>query len=58
MSIGENAFFYCNGLKSITLGSGITDIGSKAFAYLQDLTDIYCYAEDVPSTNSKAFENQ
>ena len=56
MSIGEYAFFCCNGLKSITLGSGITDIGSEAFAYLQDLTDIYCYAEDVPSTNSKAFE--
>ena len=55
-SIGNQAFYYCKGLKSITLGSGITDIGSEAFAYLQDLTDIYCHAEDVPSTNSKAFE--
>ena len=31
-------------------------IGYGAFRYCSDLTDVYCYAEEVPYTNSYAFE--
>ena len=31
------------------------NIGSEAFADCAELTDVYCYAEKVPSTNSDAF---
>ena len=30
-SIGEYAFFYCDGLTSITIGNSVTSIGSGAF---------------------------
>ncbi len=56
-SIGYDAFAYCNGLTSITIGSGVTSIGSEAFSSCSDLTDVYCYAEKVPSTNSEAFKD-
>ncbi len=54
-SIGIAAFQYC-GLTSIAIGSGIEDIGNHAFADCPELTDVYCYAENVPSTNVDAFE--
>jgi hypothetical protein len=57
-SIGNNAFYECSSLTSITIGSGvgyIEPIGNNAFANCTDLTDVYCYAENVPETNSDAF---
>ena len=41
----------------MTIGSGIQTIGSSAFAFCTKLADVYCYAENVPSTNYDAFSN-
>ena len=55
-SIGDGAFDGCSGLTSVTIGSGVTSIGIYAFANCPELTDVYCLAENVPSTISNAFE--
>ena len=55
--IGENAFYNNNKLTSATIGSGIKTINKSAFASCAALIDIYCYAKDVPSTNSTVFNN-
>ena len=53
-SIGASAFSYCRGLTSVIIGNGIKEIGSS-FTSCTNLTDVYCYAESVPTTNSNAF---
>ena len=55
-SIGEGAFSDCTNLKSLTIGCGVRSIAKTAFANCKDLTDVYCYAESVPSTHSNAFD--
>ena len=55
-SIGGWAFMNCSGLTSVTIGSGVTSIGWQAFANCPELLDVYCYAENVPSTKSNAFD--
>ena len=55
-SIGYGAFSGCSGLTSVTIGNSVTSIGKYAFRNCPDLLDVYCYAEDVPSTKSDAFE--
>lgn len=55
-TISNSAFRECAGLISITLGCGTRSIGLNAFASCPELTDIYCYAENVPFTNTLAFE--
>ena len=54
-SIGWGAFSGCFGLTSVTIGSGVESIGTEAFAYCSELLDVYCYAENVPSIQSNAF---
>ena len=44
-------------MTTITLGSGITDIGIYSFEDCSALKDVYCYAENVPNTESSAFYN-
>ena len=39
-SIGENAFYQCSGLTSITIPNSVTSIGGEAFAYCSGLTSI------------------
>lgn len=56
-NIGNSAFERCSSLTSVTIGNGLKTIGSKAFASCSDLTDVYCHAEDVPSTQSDAFSD-
>ncbi len=56
-SISTNAFNGCSGLISVTIGRGINDIGYRAFAYCPEITDVLCYAENVPSTYSNAFQD-
>jgi hypothetical protein len=53
--IGKNAFCDCGGLKSVTIGSGVKKISFLAFAECPELTDVYCYAEKVPWTESDVF---
>ena len=54
-SIGDCAFQSCSGLTSVTIGNGVESIGKYAFAFCPELLDVYCYAEDVPTTESNAF---
>ena len=56
-SIEDCTFYICSGLTSVTIGSGVKNICSQAFAKCTELTDVYCYAEAVPSTNSNAFRD-
>ena len=55
-SIWESAFFSCSGLTSVTIGNGVESIWEFAFANCSKLSDVYCYAEEVPITESNAFD--
>jgi len=55
--IVSEAFYGCENLTNVIIGNGVTSIGSRAFKHCSSLTDVYCYAENVPSTRSDAFEN-
>ena len=54
-SIGEDAFAFCSSLTSITIPNSVTSIGGRAFASCKNIENVYCYAEEVPSTGSDAF---
>ena len=49
-SIGLRAFSGCSGLTSVTIGNSVTSINNYVFSSCSALIDIYCYAENVPST--------
>ena len=55
ISIGNWAFWYCNGLSSITIPNSVTSIGNWAFGGCSSLTDFYCFADNVPETDSETF---
>ena len=57
IKIGDNAFSGCKNIESIELGSTITNIGSRAFAGLDKLTNVTCKALTVPDTDRTAFES-
>ena len=48
-SIGYYAFYGCSGLTTIIIGNGIKTIYAGVFAKCLELTDVFCYAENVPS---------
>ena len=52
------AFSGCNSIKTVTLGSGIQSIYSKSFQDCKELTDVYCYAENVPEMLESVKINQ
>ena len=54
-SIERGAFGGCSGLTSVTIGNSVKSIMTEAFANCPELLDVYCYAENVPSTQSDAF---
>ena len=56
-SIGDYAFCQCFDLTSVTIGNSVTSIGSRAFRGCTGLTSVTCYAENVPSTGSNAFDS-
>ena len=56
-SIGYWSFSGCSNLTTVSIGNGIDYIGAEAFANCVELVDVYCYAENVPETSEKAFEN-
>ena len=56
-SIGDAAFALCSDLTSVTIGNGVESIGQLAFSKCPKLHDVYCYAVEVPSTESNAFDD-
>ena len=56
-SIGDYAFYGCSGLTTITIGESIETIGNRTFSNCQVLKDVYCYSDNVPTTNSYSFTN-
>lgn len=56
-SIGSKALYNCFYLNTLFIGKGVKTIGEYAFSYCSRLTDVYCYAGSVPSTNTNAFES-
>ena len=54
-SIEVGAFKNCSGLTSVNIGNGVKNIYEQAFANCAELIDVYCYAENVPTTQSDAF---
>ena len=55
-SIGDYTFYCCYDLTSVTIGNNVTDIGDKAIAGCGMLKDVYCYAQNIPSTEYSTFE--
>lgn len=56
-SIGPLVFYDCSRLASVTIGSGVKEIERRAFAKCPELADVYCYAENVPSTGTDAYQD-
>lgn len=54
-SIGRYAFQYCSSLKNVTIGAGVTSIGTRAF-FNCDITEMYCYAPEIPQTEADVFD--
>jgi hypothetical protein len=55
-SIDYSAFSGCSNLRTVTIGTGINNIKSSCFAYCDELTDVYCYAEKTPDTSYDTFD--
>ena len=56
-SIGISTFYNCSGLTSITIPNSVTSIGDYAFYNCSSLLNVYCYAEQVPSTGRDVFSS-
>ena len=56
-SIGNSAFYGCSELTSIEIPNSVTSIGDSAFSECYSLTSIICHAENVPETESSAFND-
>ena len=55
--IGDSAFYSCSGLTSVSIPNSVTSIGNAAFANCMELAEVYCYAEQVPTTDSDVFKD-
>lgn len=56
-TIGSWAFKERKSLKKVEIGSGITSIGKRAFADIDNLETVTIHAENVPETDRTTFEN-
>ena len=55
-SIGVGVFSNCRNLTSVTIPNSVTSIRNQTFAYCRNIENVYCYAEEVPSTIYDAFD--
>ena len=55
--IERSLFRGCTSLALVTIPKSVTEIRSYAFAGCTGLTDVYCYAEDVPAKHYYAFDS-
>lgn len=56
-AIGDNAFYNCWGISILIIPNSLKNIGNQAFIGCSNLTDIYCYAEQVPEMGSNVFSS-
>ena len=56
-SIAEGAFSGCSSLTSVNIPNSVTSIADGAFDLCKNIENVYCYAEEVPSTDVYAFYN-
>lgn len=54
-SISRGTLYNCSEMTSVILPSTVTSIYDFAFAFCYKLADVYCLAEDIPTTYSNAF---
>lgn len=55
--IGWDGFGWINTLTTVTIGSGVSSIGSEAFAHCPNLKDVYTYSDLVPNANVNTFQD-
>jgi len=55
--IGSDAFYNCENLTTIIIGSKIETIFTYAFRKCPNLKDVYCFAEELPTTMSGIFQD-
>ncbi len=55
-TIKENAFGWCDNLKTIVFGTGVTDI-DRSIHYACVPNDIYCFATEVPMADGSAWND-
>lgn len=56
-TVGGYAFRTCTGLNTLSIGRSVKMIGSEAFAECPNMTDVYCYATQMPNASTNAFKN-
>ena len=53
--IEDYVFRFCRSLERVVIPNGVTTIKKHAFYSCSNLKDVYCFAEEVPTTSSDAF---
>ena len=56
-TIKSHAFYGCTNLVSLSIGKEVNKIEEFAFSGCVELSDVYCYAKNVPNTSNDAFSN-
>lgn len=55
-TIGQSAFYGCNNLKNVILGSSVKVLEEKAFRYCSTIESFTCYSQRPPTVNDRALE--
>ena len=57
LGIAGGAFSGCSGMTSVTVPNSVTNIGEYAFYDCSSMSVVYCYAEQLPTISTSAFDN-
>ena len=55
--ICDKVFYGCKDITKLEIPATVATIGERAFANIDKLTDVTCWAEEVPTTDRTVFEN-